>query len=89
MNRTLLTPATLAEKMGYPNATSFSNKRKQLIDEFGFPSPIPGTKRWDPRAVDDWLDQLNPANQSLELGQTDAEETSEWEAILEKRTREQ
>ncbi|WP_022729748.1 helix-turn-helix transcriptional regulator [Fodinicurvata sediminis] len=64
----------------------FYRNRLRLQREQGFPTPLPGLgrdMRWDPRALEDWLDRVSGRTQ----GPTTVEVQSEpdWEAELENR----
>lgn len=59
--RRLLPRAELAAKLGH--ATEWFNKHLPELLADGFPPPALGTRsgaRWDPAAVDDWLDRKRP-----------------------------
>ena len=55
MNRKLLTTAEVAAKLGRPVEWLYKNRNKLV----GFPPPVQGCGyRWDPAAIDAWLDRL-------------------------------
>lgn len=61
MDRTLLDPAQVAKRLNV-SAEVFNRRRRELIERHGFPPPLPGLLcRWDPLAIDRWLDAHIPA----------------------------
>jgi predicted DNA-binding transcriptional regulator AlpA len=78
-NRDLLTRDQVARKLSQ-TADGFSRKRKGLEAE-GFPPAVLGRgrgARWDPAAIDAWLDQRMP--KALRSSQSEA--GPDWEARL-------
>ena len=60
VDRTLITAAVVAAKLGRP-AVWFYRNRKMLESERGFPTKVSGCgNRWDPAAIDRWLDSQMP-----------------------------
>jgi predicted DNA-binding transcriptional regulator AlpA len=65
--RHLLTAPQVAAALGY-KLSWFHRHRASLVAERAFPAPIAGCgMRWDPRAIESWLDwQLPAAGRSAE-----------------------
>lgn len=59
-DRTLLAIAQVALRLNV-SAENFNRRRRELIERHGFPPPLPGLAlRWDPLAIDLWLDKHIP-----------------------------
>ena len=55
-DRTLWQAAQVAQRLGISPA-AFAQRRRRLEDA-GFPPPVPGLcRRWNPAAIEAWLDQ--------------------------------
>lgn len=74
--RTLLTTAQVAEKLGYTTGWFYRNRK--MLRGLGFPEPVLGT-RYDDRAIDQWLDRLQP-------GRLTFKQEDEIEALIDRRT---
>ena len=60
VDRTLITAAVVAAKLRHPTVWFYRN-RKMLESKYGFPTKISGCgNRWDPAAIDRWLDSQMP-----------------------------
>lgn len=65
-SRGLLTAPMVAKALGR-SLSWFAKRRIELETEHGFPPPVRGCgTRWDPRALDAWLDQQLQAPPSPE-----------------------
>ena len=58
----LLNAKEVAYRLGY--STSWFHKNRITLYHNGLPSPRPGTKRWDPVAVSNWMHEgeSNPSS---------------------------
>ena len=73
-DRRCLDDVQVAAKLGRDREWFHRNK-KRLIEEEGFPKPLPILRRWDEAAIDAWLDgfmksitiSLKPAEPDTEL----------------------
>ncbi len=90
--RALLNMAEVARKLGR-SVEWFYRNRRRLEREHGFPASIAGLgKRWDPAAIDAWLDrQMAPELRRARAapGSADGEpgEIIDWEHELGRRAR--
>lgn len=87
MSRRLLTTTEVAARLA-PGCKDplawFYRHRRDLVERHGFPPPVPGCgRRWDPAALDAWLDARLPA------GAIDSRAvvTIDWDARLAERGR--
>ena len=92
--RTLLNMPQVAQRLGHSRAWFYRN-REMLEREHGFPGSVLGCgKRWDPTAIDCWLDRqmpahLRPGPPHDEAGRYDENEPPEgWEQWVLDRARE-
>ncbi len=58
-DRTLLSSAQVAQRLAHATHWFYRHK-KRLIEREGFPPPVLANK-WDPAAIDAWLDARMPA----------------------------
>lgn len=73
-DRRCLDEVQVAAKLGR-NRQWFASNKKRLIEEEGFPKPLPILRRWDEAAIDAWLDgfmksitiSLKPAEADTDL----------------------
>lgn len=69
--RELLTAPMVAKALGR-SLSWFAKHRVELEECHGFPKSVRGCgTRWDPRAIDAWLDQQLPAPPSAEAATED------------------
>lgn len=85
--RKLLSPAEVAEKLGFSLDWFYRNKTGLLKN--GFPPPVFGNRRhararWDDGAIDLWLDRQIPAD----LRGDSAAASRDWDSDLDKRLQE-
>ena len=66
MPRRCLDDVEVAAKLGRDREWFRRNKRK-LIEEQGFPRPLPILRRWDEAAINAWLDRYMPRDQEAEV----------------------
>lgn len=57
-----LTAREVAELLGFPSTVAFNQRRDWLVDELGFPMPMPyllrgGARLWRAEAVQNWIDR--------------------------------
>jgi predicted DNA-binding transcriptional regulator AlpA len=63
--RHLLTAPQVAAALGYRHAW-FLRHRARLEADHGFPAPVDGCgMRWDPAAIEDWLDARRQATRQV------------------------
>lgn len=63
MSRTLLTTAQVAARLGHPGAAGVAwfYRHRRALRADRFPEPVTGCGyRWDPAAIDAWLDGDQP-----------------------------
>jgi predicted DNA-binding transcriptional regulator AlpA len=73
--RKLLTVRELADRIDRTAGYIYRNWRR-LVAEEGFPPPVRGLgNRWDPVAVDAWLDAQIPPERRIEIHAADPLET--------------
>ena len=71
--RILLTSAQVAARLGH-KASWFLRRRPSLEADHGFPRPVDGCgMRWDPAAIERWLDARLPAGAADDLALAEAE----------------
>lgn len=87
--RTLLTAAEVAARLRPGSAGAldwFYRRKKGLIADHGFPPPVPGCgNRWDPAALDRWLDAQDPRAPkpaAAPAAPAAANDETDWTAIL-------
>ena len=63
--RDLLKTAEVADRLGH-HVEWFYKNRRRLEQDYGFPPPVRGMRhRWDPAAIDAWLDRQFPPEITL------------------------
>lgn len=89
--RKLLSPAEVAEKLGFSLDWFYRNKNRLFKN--GFPPPVFGNRRhararWDDGAIDLWLDLKMPADLRQAAGGNPAAASRDWDSDLENRLQE-
>lgn len=85
--RMLLNAPEVALKLKH-SLTWFARNRERLETEHGFPRPIDGVgRRWDPVAIDRWLDLQLPEHLRAPTGPAELERAEQeyWDQILHER----
>ena len=87
-DRSLLNHPQVAKRLGH-SSDWFYRHRDRLIRDHGFPSSVDGCfRRWDPAAIDAWLDAQLPAaarsakaDDAAELARIEARREARGQAI--------
>lgn len=85
IDRTLLDAEQVAARL-HVTLDWWRHNRRRLQESFGFPLPIAGIGgRWDPLAIQAWLDAQLPAYAPRPSAANDAGAPADWSAELDRR----